>query len=57
MTQVERDVIEAARAAVVVQASGRVMLGDVTRDPEKLAALVRAVVYLNAERVASAYWR
>jgi hypothetical protein len=57
MTQAERDVIEAARAAVVVQPSGNVMVGNVTSDTEKLRALVRAVVHLDAARAASEYWR
>jgi hypothetical protein len=57
MTQAERDVIDAARAAVRVDTTGRVIVGDMVRDSEKLGALVRAVMRLNSERVASAYWR
>jgi hypothetical protein len=57
MTQAERDVIDAARAAVHVDTTGRVIVGDMVRDSEKLGALVRAVMRLNSERVASAYWR
>jgi hypothetical protein len=57
MTQAERDVIEAARAAVHVDTTGRLIVGDIVRDSEKLAALVRAVMRLNSERLTSAYWR
>lgn len=57
MTQAERDVIEAARAAVEVKATGRVMVADITGTAEKLSALVKAVVRLNRERDANSYWR
>jgi hypothetical protein len=57
MTQAERDVIEAARAAVVVKLGSRVVAGDIVSDPEKLAALVRAVMRLETERERAGYWR
>jgi hypothetical protein len=57
VTQAERDVIEAARAAVDVTPTGRFIVADITRDGEKLGALVKAVVALNRERAATSYWR
>lgn len=57
MTQAERDVIEAARAAVETKAAGRVMVADITGDGKKLGALVKAVVQLDRERATNSYWR
>ncbi|HEY6056204.1 MAG TPA: hypothetical protein VIU86_19900 [Gaiellaceae bacterium] len=57
MTQAERDVIEAARAAVDVTPTGRVIVADITSNGERLGALVKAVVALNRERASTSYWR
>ncbi len=57
MTQAERDVIEAARAAVYTMTNERYVVADITADGEKRSALVKAVVALNRERVTLSYWR
>lgn len=57
MTQAERDVIDAARAAVCARDEGRVTVFDIVHEGDKLGALVRAVMRLERERSGGGYWR
>jgi hypothetical protein len=47
MTQDERDVIEAAKAAVTIEDGDRIVVADISKDPERIGALVRTVVRLR----------
>ena len=57
MTQAERDVLDAAIAAVVIEQRGRFEVADISTDAKRVGALVRAVRVLASERAKASYWR
>lgn len=57
MTDEEREVIEAAKAAVVVTHLARVDTADISSDPEKIGRLVSAVYRLTLKKRNVDYWR
>lgn len=49
----ERELLDAARAAVNIERGGKLITADITKDPEKLKRLIRAAVALDAN---GGYW-
>ena len=55
VTKEQREVYEAAIDAVDVDDNGRMVYADISRDPEKVSRLVKAVMALKSRRYQ--YWR
>ncbi len=55
MTQDERDVLDAALAAVDVETRGNLVIGDISKDAKSVGELVRAVMKLKSRK--QDYWR
>lgn len=55
MTQAERDVLDAARDAVTIEQHGTITVADISKNHERVGALVRAVAKLK--QAGADYWR
>ncbi len=56
MTKAQRDLLEAASQAVNVEKRGNLTFADISKDPEKVSALIRAVVRWRGDQETN-YWR